>query len=158
MSGTSWWRGSRGEWWVVGQVVLLLALAAVPPRGPRLFPHAPWVAGTALVLALAGVAFLAAGARALGGALSPLPAPRPGAQLVRRGIYRWVRHPIYTGVILLAGGWAVFRASALHLVLALAVAVFFGAKASSEERRLVQRYPEYEDYRRATRRFLPWLF
>ncbi len=152
-----WWRGRRGEWWVVGQAVLLGALAAVPPLGPQL-PRAEWIVGAAVLLALVGASFLVAGARALGPALSVLPSPRPGARLVRHGIYRWVRHPIYTGVMLVAGGWAVFRGSAAHLALALAVAVFFGAKASREERWLAQHYPDYDGYRRTTRRFVPWLF
>ncbi|MDR7517906.1 MAG: isoprenylcysteine carboxylmethyltransferase family protein [Armatimonadota bacterium] len=157
MNGAPWWRGSRGEWWVVAQGVLLVSLAAAPPLGPRLVPRAPWAAAAAFLLAAGGVVFLVAGARALGRSLSPLPVPRPGARLVRHGIYRKVRHPIYTGVILLAGGWAVYRGSALHLTLALAVAAFFGAKASREERWLARHYAEYDDYRRATRRFLPWL-
>jgi protein-S-isoprenylcysteine O-methyltransferase Ste14 len=142
---------------VAAQVVLLTVTAAVPPLGPRVVSSAPWTRAAAVLLAALGVAFLAAGTRALGPALTALPAPRPGARLVRHGIYRWVRHPIYTGVILLAGGWAVFRGSTAHLVLAGVVAAFFGAKASWEERWLARQYPDYDDYRRRTRRFLPWL-
>ena len=149
-----WWRGTRGEWWVVAQVLLLAAVASLPSAGPKVV-SAPAAAAT---VALIGVIILLAGAVAVGSSLSVLPSPREGARLVRHGVYRWVRHPIYGGVILLTVGWAVYRGDLLHVVLAVGIALFFGAKTSREERYLQDRFSDYAGYRRHTWRFVPWVY
>lgn len=150
-----WWRGTRGEWWVVVQTVLLAAVALLPPAGPKVV-SAP--VGAATVALIGGALMLVAGAAALGSSLSILPSPREGARVVRGGVYRWVRHPIYDGVILLTIGWAVYRGDLSHVVLAVAIGLFYVAKASREERYLLDRFPDYESYRRRTWRFVPWVY
>jgi len=99
---SSWWQGTRGEWWVVAQLLLLAAVGILPPRGRRSCRPRPQPPLSRLSAAV----MLVAGAVALGSNLSILPSPREGAQVVRHGVYRWVRHPIYSGVILLVVGWA----------------------------------------------------
>jgi len=78
--------------------------------------------------------------------------------LVTSGPYRYIRHPIYTAVVLfsLAGVLA-------HLSLPAAgfeLAVFLGAltRMLLEERLLRAAYPEYADYAARTKRMLPWVF
>ncbi|HEX4841316.1 MAG TPA: isoprenylcysteine carboxylmethyltransferase family protein [bacterium] len=151
---SSRWRGTRGEGWVVLQVVLLAAVAALPPAGGKVV-SAPTAAAS---VALIGMIMLVAGVVALGSNLSVLPSPREGARVVRHGVYRWVRHPIYVGVILLTVGWAVYRGDLLHVVMAVVIGVFYAAKASREERYLQERFPDYKGYRRRTWRFVPWVY
>ena len=139
---------------MVAQAVLLVTVATLPPAGPKVV-SAP---AAAVSLALIGAIMLVAGAVALGSNLSVLPSPLEGAQVVRHGVYRWVRHPIYLGVILLTVGWAVHRGDLLHTVLAVGIGLFFAAKASREERYLQERSPDYEGYRRRTWRFVPWVY
>jgi protein-S-isoprenylcysteine O-methyltransferase Ste14 len=68
-----------------------------------------------------------------------------------------VRHPIYGGVIVLALGWSL-RRSPLVLVPTALLAIVFELKSRREEVWLDERYPEYADYRAATRhRFIPWV-
>ncbi len=152
--GSPWWRGTHGEWWVVTQMLLLAAVALLPPAGPKVV-SAP---AAAAIVALIGGVVLVAGAVTLGANLSILPSPREGARVVRQGVYRWVRHPIYAGVILLTVGWVVYRGDLLHVVLAVATALFYAAKASREERYLQDRFPDYAGYRRRTWRFVPWVY
>ncbi len=146
---------ARGEGWVVAQFLLLATLALLPRAGPAL-PLA--LRRLVPPLVLAGAALLALGAVALGASLTILPHPRPEGRLVRGGIYRIIRHPIYGGVILLAFAWAFWRASLPHVVLAAAVAVFFATKARYEERWLLARFPEYAAYRRRVRAFIPGIY
>lgn len=136
---------TRGEGWVVAQFLLLGALAVLPPAVRLL----------AFPLSAAGLALTGSGIVALGSSLTVFPRPKAAGRLVREGIYRIVRHPIYGGVILLALAWAVWRMSLLHLGLAVIVALFFAAKARKEERWLVDRFPDYADYRRRVRAFIP---
>ncbi|MDR7555148.1 MAG: isoprenylcysteine carboxylmethyltransferase family protein [Armatimonadota bacterium] len=152
-----WWKGPRGEWWVAGQTALILALALTPPGwtwggAPR---RVLAVIGAALVVV--GLAYAAAAIRALGPSLSPLPRPRHRAVLVQTGVYARVRHPVYGGLIVAAVGWALWRASGVHLALAGALALYLDAKARIEERWLLERFPDYAGYRARTRRLLPWL-
>ncbi len=143
---------TRGEGWVVAQFLLLAALAVFPPAGPA-WP--PAVRLLAFPLGAAGLALTGSGIVALGSSLTVFPRPKAAGRLVREGIYRVVRHPIYGGVILLAFAWGVWRMSLLHLGLAVIVALFFAAKARKEEQWLADRFPDYADYRRRVRAFIP---
>lgn len=85
----------------------------------------------------------------MGSSLSPFPRPPRDAELVDRGPYRVLRHPIYVGgVLFFAGLSLVFSAHALALTALLAF--FWVAKARLEERHLAERFPEYGDYKRRT--------
>jgi protein-S-isoprenylcysteine O-methyltransferase Ste14 len=111
-----------------------------------------------LLAGLAGLVLCIAGALALGAAFSPLPRPRAGGRVARRGVYRAVRHPVYGGVLLLALGWSLAEAP-LGLIPTAVLAVLFDLKARLEEAWLVERHPDYAEYRaRTTRRFVPGLY
>jgi len=81
--------------------------------------------------------------------------PRDGGQLRTDGPYAHVRHPIYTGVLLIVVGITVRSGSGLVLALAAVTVAFFHGKARFEEGLLAERYPEYPCYAARTPRFLP---
>ena len=115
---------------------------------------ASWFLGdgvTSLGFPVAALGFALAvwAAVTMGPSLSPFPRPPRGAELVERGPYRVLRHPIYVGgALFFAGLSLVFSLYALGLTAVLAL--FWIAKARLEERHLAARFPEYEDYRRRT--------
>ena len=155
-------RGRRGEWWVIGQFALF-ALIVFGPR--QLGDFGPVADGLAGPLRLAGGAATAAGllvvvlaATRLGRALTPLPYPRDDARLVTAGMYRYVRHPIYSGVLLMSVGWAGWVGSLLTLGYVLLLAFWLDRKAAREERWLAERYPDYPAYCRRVRRLVPWVY
>ena len=77
----------------------------------------------------------------------------PG-DLVTRGIYRRVRHPIYTGVMFIVCGAAAVTADVLSIPVAAATFVSLPVQARLEEEFLAGRYGEvYAEYRQNTRRF-----
>ena len=145
--------------WVWGQVFLAaVVVAGVPEAARRWGALDPggitrWL-GVALLLA--GVAIAGAGALTLGPNLTPATEPLPRGELVTRGVYRMVRHPIYLGVSTILAGYGMLRggwcAGGIVFVVALA---YFEAKARVEERFLVHRMPGYEEYRRRVPRILP---
>jgi protein-S-isoprenylcysteine O-methyltransferase Ste14 len=101
------------------------------------------------IVAAAGLVLAVWAARTMGPSLSPFPRPSPEAELVDRGPFRWLRHPIYVGgTLFFAGLSLVFSVYALALTAVLAALWFF--KARVEERHLVERFPGYADYRRRT--------
>jgi protein-S-isoprenylcysteine O-methyltransferase Ste14 len=122
--------GPRGEGWFVLQVVLGLAILVAGE-----FVHVPLATPlrfAGIVAGLIGAAAAGVGLLALGRWASPLPRPT-GGPLRSTGIYRFVRHPIYTGVILLAAGYSLWVASVLAGFLTLLLAIFFDLKARREE-------------------------
>jgi protein-S-isoprenylcysteine O-methyltransferase Ste14 len=105
-----------------------------------------------------GVALVLWAHRSLGRAFSPFPRPPRDAERVEAGPYRFARHPMYGGGILVFAGLSLaFSITALALTAALAV--LWRGKSAVEERMLVARFPEYDAYRRRTlRRFLPGIY
>lgn len=86
------------------------------------------------------------------------PAPvDPPTQLVVRGLYRYVRNPIYVGVLLVITGWTVLYRSAAVLAYGVAVAVAFHLfVVLVEEPLLRRRFGEaYDAYCRTVHRWVP---
>jgi protein-S-isoprenylcysteine O-methyltransferase Ste14 len=94
----------------------------------------------------------------LGKNLTPLPRPKENAELVQAGLYRWVRHPIYFGVIVLSIGWGLIQQSTLVWLYVLIIAIFFDIKSRKEEQWLVERFPAYADYQGRVRKLIPWIY
>ncbi len=142
---------ARGGLWVAGQGAFLAAIALAPGRPfDGRSPALP-------VLAAGAFVFLTAAAN-LGPSLSALPEPTEGSEHVERGWYRLVRHPIYSGLLLTAFGFAGVTQSWSRFALAAALALMLDAKARDEERRLAKRYPTYEAYALRTKRFIPMVY
>ncbi len=130
--------------------LLVVAGAFATGVGPRI--PSSLVAGAAIVVL--GSVVLVWAARDLGAALTPLPLPN-GAGLTAHGVYRFVRHPIYTGVVLACLGVAAGSGTVLAYAAVVAVAVFFEGKTRLEERWLVGAYDGYVNYAERTGKFLP---
>lgn len=89
---------------------------------------------------------------------SPFPEPRKGSKIVEGGSYRYIRHPMYTGVLLIAVVLFISKASFLSfLVLALLVYVI-DEKAKLEEDLLAKLHKEYLEYQQKTKKFIPKLY
>ena len=84
-----------------------------------------------------------------------VPELKPGAHLVQSGPYRWIRHPMYTAVLLATLGGLLCQWTPLRLLDFLALGAVLYAKAVREERLLSVRFPGYAAYQARTRRFLP---
>lgn len=112
-----------------------------------------------LALVVCGLALLGLAWRSLGPSFSPYPVPLSAGTLVVRGPYRWVRHPIYGGLMMVAFGAGLLVADWLVLGLAAGLSVLLWAKATAEESYLAAHYHEYASYRaQVPRQFLPFLF
>jgi protein-S-isoprenylcysteine O-methyltransferase Ste14 len=78
--------------------------------------------------------------------------------LVTTGPYRFIRHPIYTAACLFGWAGAVSNWSAPAAVLGAMMTVGAIVRMLCEERLVVERYPEYREYARTTRRMVPFIF
>ena len=78
------------------------------------------------------------------------------SQLVTHGLYRWVRHPLYTAGLLFI--WLTPVMSQNTLVVILAATVYIIVGAFFEERKLKREFgQEYEEYRSETPMLIPGL-
>lgn len=119
----------------------------------------PWVARTSLVLEMAGAALLLWAVATMGlRYLQISPEVPVGAQLLTRGPYRWIRHPMYTGVLLAMGALVLERFTWERAVMWLSLLSVLLAKLTFEESRLRERFPNYVAYCRRTKRLLPFVF
>src|SRR5437868_4227970 len=134
---------------------LLLAFFLAPRR--RDWPLPGWLSAAGSTAVAAGAVVLVVAALNLGRSLTALPTPVARGTLRTGGLYRFVRHPIYSGLLALVFGGTVTSRSVVRLALAAALLGLLTAKAAWEEGMLRQRYPGYEEYARRTPRFVPRL-
>lgn len=145
----------RGGPWVAAQVVLLAAVVGAGRLGllPMSVPGRRSVGWFLVVVAIMGGL---AASNALGRNLTPYPTPVAAGTMVEHGLYRLVRHPIYTAVILGMIGVALLGGDWLGLAVAFGLVPFFGAKSRFEELHLLERYPGYAAYQQRVRtRIIP---
>jgi len=142
---------TTGRWLVAlqGLLFLLVAVTAFLP-GPTLFSS--FVVGLACVVV--GAAVVLWTGRALGASLTPNPSPN-GAGMVASGPYRFARHPMYSGLVVICLGVAVGAGVVWCYLAVLVLAGFFAVKARVEERALVSAYPGYAEYGAGVGRFVP---
>ncbi len=139
--GTSWL-------FVAAQIVLAVGVL-VPGRS---FGWQP--AGLLLAAGGAGLGLWAVAANRPGN-FRIVPELKPGAHLVQTGPYRWIRHPMYTAVLLLTLGGLLCQWAPLRLLAWLTLGTVLYAKSLREERLLAVQFPDYAAYRARTHRFLP---
>lgn len=147
---------ARGGRWVVAQSILMLAVIALAVGLPGDWTCGP-ISGIGFLLFALGGYFGIAGVLVLGRNRTPFPRPRTGSELIQRGIYARVRHPLYTSVMLASLGWALIWQSGAAFWASLVLMLFFHAKARREEEFLRQTFADYADYARRVPRFLPSL-
>lgn len=90
--------------------------------------------------------------------LSPFPTPKDKAVLIQNGLYKYVRHPIYSGILLLFIGYSIFQDSWYKLGISILLALLFHYKAAYEEQLLSLKYKDYNLYKSNTGKFFPKIF
>jgi len=83
------------------------------------------------------------------------PEPRAGGHLVTSGIYTYLRHPIYTAILILVAGLFLRKPTAFMGLVSAITIIFFLLKVRVEEKLLLARYPEYGEYKRRAWGIIP---
>jgi protein-S-isoprenylcysteine O-methyltransferase Ste14 len=128
------------------------------PLNVRVLPHATPVASAGALLCSAGLG-LALWARAiLGRNWSGIVTLKEGHELVERGPYRFVRHPIYTGILTMSFATALVLGHLAGFVGSLLMFVSFWIKLGHEEQLMLQQFPaRYAAYQKRAKRLIPFL-
>jgi methanethiol S-methyltransferase len=139
---------------------VLALLAVLPDRTLYAIPF-PWVLLTLALQGLAGLGAIYAvwltglwNFAGLEQLLNPAAEDRPRA-LATGGLYRWVRHPIYTCSLVFL--WLTPRMTWNLLALNLGITLYFIIGSMYEERKLAREFGQaYIEYRQRTPMLLPW--
>ena len=136
--------------------VLFAILILLPHPGVQDWPK--WVLILGDILLISGGLSTLVAILQLGDSLTAYPTPKSNAALRTHGLYRWVRHPIYGGILLCTLGISLNEASLLLLGITLLLGILFYYKSKYEEKGLIQYYgASYLEYRKTRGRFFPKL-
>lgn len=124
----------------------LFDIPVIAPEYFRSIGHWPASVGTAI--SIVGVILIAAGWRQI----------HRAEGLVTSGLYRYMRHPQYTGILLFTFGWILHWPSIVTLILWPILVVAYAWLAKREEKQAIEEFgASYIEYAQQTKRFIPFL-
>lgn len=142
------------------QLPLLAMFAAAPFERTYIYGGPPpvWLSALGLLLELLGM-WLALGARMQLGFFSS-GRSADNAALVKRGVYRYVRHPVYAGTFLVTLAWPlVYGAPVTAFVTFIVGSVFCYRRMKAEDAAMLKQFGrEYEEYMRETDALIPTIW
>jgi protein-S-isoprenylcysteine O-methyltransferase Ste14 len=145
---------------IISFILVLIVAVLTPDRTLYVIPS-PWVALMVIIEFLAGAALLAGFMQTdpldfLGFRQVREPRQRKPSQLMKDGLYHYVRHPLYSAGLVFI--WMLPFMTVRVLIINLALTIYVIAGAYVEERKLRLKYGlEYKDYAAVTPMFIPFI-
>ncbi len=138
---------------ILGLIIMVAGIVGLLKIGVLFSAQPITIALQALAVALLIWARITFGRRSFHAAANPTE-----GGLVTSGPYHYIRHPIYTAACLF--GWASIITHLSLASVAFGMLMFVGSlmRMLAEERLVQERYPQYVDYAKQTKRMLPGVF
>ena len=152
---------SRLSYMIFSFAAFYLMFSSDVPEGwlrTRLFAASLWSDALGIAITAAGLGFAIWARAYLGQNWSGTVTVKVGHELVRGGPYRWVRHPIYSGMILAMLGTALERRQVRGFIAVVLLYAAFKIKSRIEEQAMTETFgPQYAEYMNATGAIVPRL-
>lgn len=146
-------RNTKDIFFVGLQFILFVAYLF---RFPKIDFKVPlWSQLIGISFSVIGIIISLASVFALKRNLSAFPTPKQSAQLIQSGIYKYVRHPIYSGILFFTFGFSIYSENTLRLLIFFMLLILFRFKATYEEKLLQDKFSNYVTYKKTTGMFLP---
>lgn len=143
---------------VVAYLLLVYGGRLPHPFDLRLISCVAVVAWTASLLCVGGLAFCIWARISIGRNWSGVVTLKEDHQLIERGPYRWVRHPIYTGLLMMYLATAIVLGCGAGLIGLVFIFVSFWIKLDAEEKLMLKQFPDrYSTYQRRVKRIIPFV-
>jgi protein-S-isoprenylcysteine O-methyltransferase Ste14 len=143
---------------VLGMIMLLRPQWLPAALTYRFVPPEPELPALSAILVFLGLLFALWARAHLGRNWSGAVTVKEGHTLITSGPYRWVRHPIYSGVVVALAGTALAIGEARGFIATALILIGFVIKLLVEEARMRDTFPDYVDYCRHTARLIPGVF
>lgn len=143
-------------------IAAIIVIARLPGSREFFQKHTPPPIGSiqgavGVIVCYAGFAFAVWARRHLGRNWGMPMTFKQGHEMVTTGPYRYVRHPIYTGMMLALLGSAVVAGTPWLLVF-LGMVIYCVYSARTEERLMLENFSEpYAEYKKRTKAFIPFV-
>lgn len=139
-------------WWLLAFPLL------PPPMNQVLIPRTDWMDVIGGIICVYGLFVTIWARRTLAGNWSSDVTFKQGHELVRTGPYRFVRHPIYTGLLIMSLGTAIGIGQLRCWLAIVVVGIGFWIKLKQEERLLLRHFPnEYPAYQKQVKALVPFV-
>jgi protein-S-isoprenylcysteine O-methyltransferase Ste14 len=146
---------TKARLFVIAQFGLLGALVVLPTDPAVTAPT--WFGPLSLMLMVLSVLMLLFAAIALRPALTASPIPRPAAPLIKTGIYKYIRHPMYSAVITIGAAIMFGNPTLLTMICWVALIIVLLNKAHFEDQLLLAKHPAAAAYQKTVGAFVPKL-
>lgn len=144
---------------VVGWFLLFRGQRLPAPLNLRVIPHSDAVLAAAAILCVCGLAVCFWARAVLGRNWSGIVTLKEGHELIVRGPYRLVRHPIYTGLLTMLTGTVMYQGHLGGIIGLVFVFVSLWIKLTDEEQLMLQQFPDqYSVYRERVSTIIPYVF
>ena len=145
-------------WLVIAYFLLTYGRRLPYPLNLPIVPHVTPTAWAAAALCVIGLAIAFWARVTLGRNWSGVVTLKEGHELVERGPYRFVRHPIYTGILTMFFATAMALGHLAGFAATILMFASFWIKLRDEEQLMLQQFPdEYAAYRRRAKRIIPFV-
>jgi protein-S-isoprenylcysteine O-methyltransferase Ste14 len=148
---------SKKDIFFVSAQLVLFLFYLIPTPAYQLKYNSKIAENFFLIITLIGILLIVISLLLLNKNLTPFPTPKQNGELIKTGVYKTIRHPIYTGIILTTFFYALYSHGLLKIGIAIILFILFYFKSKYEERLLQKKFPDYYNYTKHTYRFLPFI-
>jgi protein-S-isoprenylcysteine O-methyltransferase Ste14 len=150
----------QAGWWRIQILLIAAAIAFFMIRHDAiLWSYTLTIGIIADIVTLIGLIIILWARTVLGGNWSTTAVLKENQELIQSGPYRYVRHPIYSGLMLMVLGVAIFYGRAIGFVAFTISFIASWFRARQEEKLLTKHFPEeYPNYKKRVKAFIPFVF
>jgi protein-S-isoprenylcysteine O-methyltransferase len=153
-------KGTRRLVWRLSAIGYNMAWLPVIFHFGQLVGLGGWLTWVGVAIMISGVAFRQYAISVLGKFFTATIQIKKDHELIQTGPYRYIRHPSYLGILIMAFGLGIAMANWISLLLCLVLpAIGLMQRIRFEEKELEQHFgKQYQDYKKNTRRVIPFIY